>query len=245
MSDIPYVLLVEDEESIADALTVGLTREGFDVEWVADGVSAIEAFERKTPNLVLLDVMLPNMSGLDVCRLIRLKSEVPVIMVTAKTEEVDAVVALELGADDYVTKPYQFRELVARIRAILRRAEARNQDKAIKNVPSRLKAGDLVIDQDRHEVLLNYQLIALPLKEYELLLQLVANAGRALSRDDLIDAVWGTDYVGGTKTLDVHIRRIRSRIEDDPQRPLRVITIRGVGYRYEVSTKNFCEDCKF
>ena len=234
MSDIPYVLLVEDEESIADALTVGLTREGFDVEWVADGVSAIEAFERKTPNLVLLDVMLPNMSGLDVCRLIRLKSEVPVIMVTAKTEEVDAVVALELGADDYVTKPYQFRELVARVRAILRRAEARNQDKAIENVPSRLKAGDLVIDQDRHEVLLNDQLIALPLKEYELLLQLVANAGRALSRDDLIDAVWGTDYVGDTKTLDVHIRRIRSRIEDDPQRPLRVITIRGVGYRYEV-----------
>ncbi len=234
MSDIPYVLLVEDEESIADALTVGLTREGFDVEWVADGVSAIEAFERKTPNLVLLDVMLPNMSGLDVCRLIRLKSEVPVIMVTAKTEEVDAVVALELGADDYVTKPYQFRELVARVRAILRRVEARNQDKAIKNVPSRLKAGDLVIDQDRHEVLLNDQLIALPLKEYELLLQLVANAGRALSRDDLIDAVWGTDYVGDTKTLDVHIRRIRSRIEDDPQRPLRVITIRGVGYRYEV-----------
>ena len=234
MSDIPYVLLVEDEESIADALTVGLTREGFDVEWVADGVSAIEAFERKTPNLVLLDVMLPNMSGLDVCRLIRLKSEVPVIMVTAKTEEVDAVVALELGADDYVTKPYQFRELVARVRAILRRVEARNQDKAIKNVPSRLKAGDLVIDQDRHEVSLNDQLIALPLKEYELLLQLVANAGRALSRDDLIDAVWGTDYVGDTKTLDVHIRRIRSRIEDDPQRPLRVITIRGVGYRYEV-----------
>tara|TARA_X000001036_G_scaffold121559_1_gene115083 strand:+ start:52 stop:756 length:705 start_codon:yes stop_codon:yes gene_type:complete len=234
LSDIPYVLLVEDEESIADALTVGLTREGFDVEWVADGVSAIEAFERKTPNLVLLDVMLPNMSGLDVCRLIRLKSEVPVIMVTAKTEEVDAVVALELGADDYVTKPYQFRELVARVRAILRRVEARNQDKAIKNVPSRLKAGDLVIDQDRHEVLLNDQLIALPLKEYELLLQLVANAGRALSRDDLIDAVWGTDYVGDTKTLDVHIRRIRSRIEDDPQRPLRVITIRGVGYRYEV-----------
>ena len=234
MSDIPYVLLVEDEESIADALTVGLTREGFDVEWVADGVSAIEAFERKTPNLVLLDVMLPNMSGLDVCRLIRLKSEVPVIMVTAKTEEVDAVVALELGADDYVTKPYQFKELVARIRAILRRAEARNQDKAIENVPSILKAGDLVIDQNRHEVLLNDQLIALPLKEYELLLQLVANAGRALSRDDLIDAVWGTDYVGDTKTLDVHIRRIRSRIEDDPQRPLRVITIRGVGYRYEV-----------
>jgi len=234
LSGIPYVLLVEDEESIADALTVGLTREGFDVEWVADGVSAIEAFERKTPNLVLLDVMLPNMSGLDVCRLIRLKSEVPVIMVTAKTEEVDAVVALELGADDYVTKPYQFRELVARVRAILRRAEARNQDKAIENVPSRLKAGDLVIDQDRHEVLLNDQLIALPLKEYELLLQLVANAGRALSRDDLIDAVWGTDYVGDTKTLDVHIRRIRSRIEDDPQRPLRVITIRGVGYRYEV-----------
>ena len=195
MSDIPYVLLVEDEESIADALTVGLTREGFDVEWVADGVSAIEAFERKTPNLVLLDVMLPNMSGLDVCRLIRLKSEVPVIMVTAKTEEVDAVVALELGADDYVTKPYQFKELVARIRAILRRAEARNQDKAIKNVPSILKAGDLVIDQNRHEVLLNDQLIALPLKEYELLLQLVANAGRALSRDDLIDAVWGLSLI--------------------------------------------------
>jgi len=234
LSDNPYILLVEDEESFADALTVGLTREGFDVEWVADGVSAIEAFERKTPNLVLLDVMLPNMSGLDVCRLIRLKSEVPIVMVTAKTEEVDAVVALELGADDYVTKPYQFRELVARVRAILRRAEARNQDKAIENVPSRLKAGDLVIDQDRHEVLLNDQLIALPLKEYELLLQLVANAGRALSRDDLIDAVWGTDYVGDTKTLDVHIRRIRSRIEDDPQRPLRVVTIRGVGYRYEV-----------
>jgi len=166
--------------------------------------------------------------------LIRLKSEVPIVMVTAKTEEVDAVVALELGADDYVTKPYQFRELVARVRAILRRAEARNQDKAIENVPSRLKAGDLVIDQDRHEVLLNDQLIALPLKEYELLLQLVANAGRALSRDDLIDAVWGTDYVGDTKTLDVHIRRIRSRIEDDPQRPLRVITIRGVGYRYDM-----------
>ena len=134
MSDNPYILLVEDEESFADALTVGLTREGFDVEWVADGVSAIEAFERKTPNLVLLDVMLPNMSGLDVCRLIRLKSEVPIVMVTAKTEEVDAVVALELGADDYVTKPYQFRELVARVRAILRRAEARNQDKAIENV---------------------------------------------------------------------------------------------------------------
>ena len=136
MSDIPYVLLVEDEESFADALMVGLTREGFDVEWVADGVSAIEAFERKTPDLVLLDVMLPNMSGLDVCRLIRLKSEVPIVMVTAKTEEVDAVVALELGADDYVTKPYQFRELVARVRAVLRRSEARNQDKAIENAVS-------------------------------------------------------------------------------------------------------------
>ena len=174
---------------------VGLTREGFDVEGVADGVSAIEAFERKTPDLVLLDVMLPNMSGLDVCRLIRLKSEVPIVMVTAKTEEVDAVVALELGADDYVTKPYQFRELVARVRAVLRRSEARNQDKAIENVPSILKAGDLVIDQDRHEVLLNDQLIAFPLKEYELLLQLVANAGRALSRDDLIDAVWGLSLI--------------------------------------------------
>jgi two-component system, OmpR family, response regulator RegX3 len=231
-----HVLVVEDEVSFADALTVGLEREGFRVTTVADGAEALRRFEREAPDLVLLDVMLPGVSGLDVCREIRSQSAVPIIMVTAKGEELDTVLGLEIGADDYVTKPYRLRELVARMRSVLRRAEQR--DEAIESPADRdgpLHVGDVTLDPERHEVTVRGTEVSLPLKEFELLELLLANAGRVLTRDTLIDRIWGSDYVGDTKTLDVHVKRLRSKVEDDPKAPSRIVTIRGLGYKYERS----------
>ena len=228
------VLVVEDEASFADALTVGLEREGFEVEVATDGVAALEAFDRREPDLVLLDLMLPRLSGLDVCRQIRTRSQVPVIMVTAKGAEVDTVVGLEVGADDYVTKPYRLRELVARMRAVLRRAEApEGRDPDTGPSASAVEVGDVLVDPDRHEVRVRGEVVAMPLRKFELLHLLVSNVGRVLTRDTLIDRVWGFDYVGDTKTLDVHVKRVRTKVETDPRNPERLVTVRGVGYRYE------------
>jgi two-component system response regulator RegX3 len=293
------VLLVEDAESFVDALVVGLEREGFAITVARDGVEALERFDPKTTDLVLLDVMLPRMSGLDVCRAIRARSDVPIIMVTAKSTELDTVVGLEVGADDYVAKPYRLRELVSRMRAVLRRqakqspglsavllavgpghdgaedgespvdeaaalvaaaaaagasAGARagvgaapvatsERQRAVALAAARrplrhdpeeaLEIGDVRLDVSRHECIVRDSEVKLPLKEFELLEILLANAGRVVTRDSLIDRVWGHDYVGDTKTLDVHIKRLRSRIEDDPAHPVLITTIRGVGYRFE------------
>jgi two-component system response regulator RegX3 len=229
----PHVLVVEDEPSFAEALTVGLRREGFRVTVAGDGVSALERFGAVDPDLVLLDVMLPRLSGLDVCREIRGKSAVPIIMVTAKTAEIDAVVGLEVGADDYVTKPYRLRELVARIRAVMRRTEGR-RDAFAADDPPLLEVGDVAVDPERHEVTVRGEQVRLPLKEFELLTLLLENAGRVLTRELIIDRAWGSDYHGDTKTLDVHIKRLRTKIEDDPRNPSRIVTIRGLGYKYEL-----------
>jgi two-component system response regulator RegX3 len=226
------VLVVEDEPSFAEALTIGLEREGFRVVTVADGLAALERFDAVHPDVVLLDLMLPKLSGLDVCRALRSRSSVPIIMVTARGSEVDTVVGLEVGADDYVTKPYRLRELVARMRAVLRRAEARNES-AVEIDGRAMTVGDVMLDSDRHEVAVRGNPVNLPLKEFELLELLMANAGRVLTREVLIDRVWGSDYVGDTKTLDVHVKRLRSKIEDDPRQPHRIVTIRGLGYKYE------------
>jgi two-component system, OmpR family, response regulator RegX3 len=225
------VLVVEDEESFVEALTLGLSREGFRVDVARDGAEALELIDDVRPDVVLLDLMLPKISGLDVCRQIRTRSSVPIIMVTARDSEVDAVVGLEVGADDYVTKPYRLRELVARMRAVLRRAAPGVDDGA----PSgeAIEVGDVRLDPERHEVVVRGDEVALPLREFELLELLLSNAGRVMTRDILIDRIWGPDYVGDTKTLDVHIKRLRSRIEDDPSQPKRITTIRGLGYRYE------------
>jgi two-component system, OmpR family, response regulator RegX3 len=224
------VLVVEDEESFIEALTVGLRREGFEVAVARDGVDALAAFELHKPDLVLLDVMLPRMSGLDVCRQIRTKSKVPIIMVTAKGAEIDTVVGLEVGADDYVTKPYRLRELVARMRAVLRRSPG---DETPEDSLAAIEVGDVRLDTERHEVWVRDEQVALPLKEFDLLHLLLANAGRVLPRELLIDRVWGHDYVGDTKTLDVHVKRLRAKVEDDPANPSRIVTIRGLGYKYE------------
>jgi two-component system response regulator RegX3 len=225
------VLVVEDEDSFVEALTVGLKREGFRVQVATDGSQALDVFDAVKPDLVLLDVMLPKISGIDVCRELRRRSQVPIIMVTAKGSEIDTVVGLEVGADDYVTKPYRMRELVARMRAVLRRrlTDATNG----LGSGDALEVGDVRLDPERHEVTIRDQSVQLPLKEFELLELLLANAGRVLPRDTLIDRVWGTDYVGDTKTLDVHVKRLRAKVEDDPSRPSRIITIRGLGYKYE------------
>jgi two-component system response regulator RegX3 len=232
MSSVPVILLVEDEESFIDALMVGLKREGFRVEVARDGFEALERFDTVKPDLVLLDVMLPRISGIDVCRQLRKKSQVPIIMVTAKSSEIDTVVGLEVGADDYVTKPYRIRELVARMRAVMRR---RGLDGApeVENNPGALVVGDVALDPEEHVATLDGETLSLPLKEFELLHLLLANAGRVLPRETLIDRVWGSDYVGDTKTLDVHIKRLRAKIEPDPAQPIRIITIRGLGYKYE------------
>ena len=216
--------------SFVEALMIGLKREGFNVEVATDGVQALERFEAVKPDVLLLDVMLPRISGIDVCRQIRKVSQVPIIMVSAKGGEIDTVVGLEVGADDYVTKPYRIRELVARIRAVLRRAPV---DGAGDLGPGGLAVGDVVLDPDEHTVALAGEPLALPLKEFELLRVLLANAGRVLPREMIIDRVWGSDYVGDTKTLDVHIKRLRSKIEPDPAVPTRIVTIRGLGYKYE------------
>ena len=222
------VLVVEDEESFSDALSFMLRREGYEVGVAADGASALDEFDRHGADLVLLDLMLPGISGTEVCRTLRQRSSVPIIMVTAKDGEVDKVVGLELGADDYVTKPVSSRELVARIRAVLRR---RGEPEEM--LPSILEAGPVRIDVDRHVVAVRGETIAMPLKEFDLLELLVRNAGRVLTRGQIIDRVWGSDYVGDTKTLDVHVKRLRAKIEEDPRNPALILTVRGLGYKFE------------
>ena len=226
----PTVLVVEDEASFVEALTIGLRREGFEVAVARDGFEALEQFDAVKPDLVLLDVMLPRLSGIDVCRQLRKRTQVPIIMVTAKSEEIDTVVGLEVGADDYVTKPYRLRELVARMRAVLRRAPG---DHAGELGPAAVTVGEVSLDPDEHVVTVDGERVSLPLKEFELLHVLLANAGRVLPRETLIDRVWGSDYVGDTKTLDVHVKRLRSKLEPDPAHPTRIVTIRGLGYKYQ------------
>jgi two-component system response regulator RegX3 len=224
------ILVVEDEESFVEALVVGLKREGFLVKVARDGAEALSVFDAVRPDLVLLDVMLPKINGIDVCRELRSRSRVPIIMVTAKGGEIDTVVGLEVGADDYVTKPYRLRELVARMRAALRRAPLATVD----DLPGEaLVVGEVRLDPERHEVSVRGEPVSLPLKEFELLELLLLNAGRVLTRDTLIDRVWGPHYVGDTKTLDVHVKRLRAKIEDDPGAPRRITTIRGLGYKFE------------
>ncbi len=268
MSASPTVLVVEDEESYVDALQIGLSREGFIVEVARDGAEALARFAEVAPDLVLLDVMLPMLSGIDVCRELRSRSQVPIIMVSAKGEEIDAVVGLEVGADDYVVKPYRMRELVARMRAVLRRRGQRAPGSpatsggltgtvadasptadaspaadggavralapAAAVASERLVVGDVVLDLARHELTVRGALVAIPRKEFALLEVLLTEAGRVVSRDTLVARVWGYDYVGDTKTLDVHVKRLRAKVETDPSNPTRLVTVRGVGYRYEV-----------
>jgi len=231
----PTVLIVEDEESFVDALQVGLRREGFAVQVARDGIEALTLFDALHPDLVLLDVMLPGISGIDVCREIRTRSKAPVIMLTAKDSEIDTVVGLEVGADDYITKPYRMRELVARMRAVLRRGSGNGSSTETAAAGDELlEIGDVRLDLARHELTVRGGEVALPRKEWELLELLMDNAGRVLTRETLLDRVWGHDYVGDTKTLDVHIRRLRAKIEEDPGQPTHLTTIRGVGYRYEL-----------
>ena len=223
------VLLVEDEPDLADPLAYLLRREGYDVEVAEDGALALAAFRERGADIVLLDLMLPTMPGTEVCRQLRTGSNVPIIMVTAKDSEVDIVVGLELGADDYITKPYSSRVLLARMGAVLRRSAAADDD-----LEERVLSGGRVMhDIDRHTVAVDGREIKMPLKEFELLEVLMRNAGRVLTRGQLIDRVWGSDYFGDTKTLDVHIKRIRSRIEGNPGEPVMLVTVRGLGYRFE------------
>jgi two-component system response regulator RegX3 len=222
------ILIVEDEPSLSEPLAFLLGREGYETTIAADGHAALAEFDRGGADLVLLDLMLPGIAGTEVCREIRTRSQVPIIMLTAKDSEVDVVVGLELGADDYVTKPYSTRELLARIRAVMRRRiETEDDDSAI------LESGDVRMDVDRHTVAVRGTETAMPLKEYELLEVLLRNSGRVLTRGQLIDRVWGSDYFGDTKTLDVHIKRIRSKIEKEPSDPKMLLTVRGLGYRFE------------
>lgn len=222
------ILIVEDEASLSEPLAYLLTREGYETQVAADGNTALADFDRAGADLVLLDLMLPGIPGTEVCRELRQRSTVPIIMLTAKDSEVDIVVGLELGADDYVTKPYSTRELLARIRAVLRR---RVDDDDIDD--SILEAGIVRMDVDRHQVSVDGREVAMPLKEFELLELLLRNAGRVLTRGQLIDRVWGADYFGDTKTLDVHVKRLRSKIEPDPSNPRMLVTVRGLGYRFE------------
>jgi two-component system response regulator RegX3 len=224
----PRILIVEDEESLADSVRYNLEREGYVVTVAVDGRRALERFRTESPALVILDLMLPEVSGLDVCRTIRSESDVPIIMVTAKDSETDKVTGLELGADDYVTKPFSVRELVSRVRALLRRA-AIQSDKEAEEV---LLGGSVQMDVVRHEVRVAGGEVAFPPKEFELLETLLRRKGRLLTRDYLIEEVWGTDYYGDTKTLDVHIKRLRKKIEDDPHHPVHLVTVRGLGYKF-------------
>ena len=235
------VLLVEDEESFVEALTLGLTREGFTVSVARDGAEALEVFDDVGPDIVLLDVMLPKVSGIDVCRELRTRSDVPIILVTARSSEIDTVVGLEVGADDYFTKPYRTRELVARMRAVMRRRPTVTSSAGpvaiamatlLEDAQEVVEVGDVMLDQQRHEVVIRGVHVALPLKEFELLSLLLENAGRVLTRDVLMDRVWGSDYVGDTKTLDVHVKRLRAKVEVNPSQPDRIVTIRGLGYKY-------------
>ncbi|MCY3560699.1 MAG: response regulator transcription factor [bacterium] len=234
MSRSARVLVVEDEPSFVEALSAGLRREGFALDVARDGREALDRFEACEPDVVLLDVMLPRLSGLDVCRAIRSRSNVPIIMVSAKGEEIDMVVGLEVGADDYVPKPYRFRELVARIRAVLRRVEVQASagEAPAANDDGPIAVGEVSIDPRGHEVRVRGEAAHLPLKEFDLLWALISRAGRVVARDDLIEQVWGADYVGDTKTLDAHIRRLRRKIEPEPSSPQCILTVRGVGYKY-------------
>lgn len=225
------ILLVEDERSIAEPLSFLLEAEGYTVVMVHDGREALERFAETAPDLVLLDLMLPGVPGTEVCRAIRSQSRIPIIMLTAKDSEIDIVVGLELGADDYVTKPYASRELLARIRAVLRRTEVDEVDEPEDD--GRIERSGIALDADRHTLTVRGGVVQIPLREFELLEFLMRNAGRVLTRGQLIDRVWGSDYFGDTKTLDVHIKRIRSRIELDPAKPKLLSTVRGVGYRFE------------
>ncbi|MEO7147188.1 MAG: response regulator transcription factor [Terrimesophilobacter sp.] len=222
------LLIVEDERSLGEPLAFLLEREGYQTTVVRDGIKALEAFEAGGVDLILLDLMLPGISGTEVCRRIRAESTIPIIMLTAKDSEVDIVVGLELGADDYVTKPYSSRELIARIRAVLRRRA--DESGAVLDI---LESGDVRMDLERHAVRVRGEEIAIPLKEFELLEVLMRNSGRVLTRGQIIDRVWGSNYVGDTKTLDVHVKRIRNRIERDPSNPLMLTTVRGLGYRFD------------
>jgi two-component system response regulator RegX3 len=222
------VLVVEDEESFSDALTFMLEREGYEVAVAADGHAALEEFEKSGADILLLDLMLPGLPGTEVCRQIRTRSQVPIIMLTAKDGEVDKVVGLELGADDYVTKPFSSRELLARIRAVLRR-----NGELEELLPAAVEAGPVRMDVDRHVVTVRGEQVPMPLKEFDLLEILVRNSGRVLTRAQLIDRVWGSDYVGDTKTLDVHIKRLRAKVETDPAHPVHLVTVRGLGYKYD------------
>ena len=233
--DAPTVFIVEDEDAFIEALDIGLQREGFRVEVARDGAEALLNFESVKPDIILLDVMLPKVSGTDVCREIRKKSQVPIIMVSAKGSEIDTVVGLEVGADDYIVKPYRLRELVARIRAALRRSSLTQSEIDEVGIGT-VRVGDVQIDPEQHMVTVRGTVTKLPLKEFELLYVLMANAGRVMTRENLIDRVWGSDYYGDTKTLDVHIKRLRSKIEVDPASPVNVVTIRGLGYKYEKLT---------
>jgi len=224
------VLVVEDEDSFSDALSYMLRKEGFEVSVATTGPQALTEFDRTGADIVLLDLMLPEMSGTEVCRQLRTRSHVPIIMVTARDAEIDKVVGLEIGADDYVTKPYSPRELVARIRAVLRR----NTTETVEVAAPTLSAGPVRMDVERHVVSVSGETVPLPLKEFELLELLLRNAGRVLTRGQLIDRVWGADYVGDTKTLDVHVKRLRSKIEPEPSAPRYLITVRGLGYKYDV-----------
>lgn len=224
-----HLLIVEDEVSISEPLAYMFAKEGFQVSVAADGPTAVVMFARDGADLVLLDLMLPGMSGTDVCKAIRQGSSVPIIMVTAKDSEIDKVIGLELGADDYVTKPFSTAELMARVRAVLRRGSAMEEELA----PGTLSAGDVRIDIDRHVVTVAGTAVRLPLKEFALLELLVRNAGRVLTRGQLIDRIWGIEHLNNSKTLDVHVKRLRSRIEKDPANPQKLVTIRGVGYKFE------------
>jgi len=221
------ILVVEDEESFSDPLSYLLRREGYEVAVADDGPAALEEFDRNGADLVLLDLMLPGLPGTEVCRQLRVRSKVPVIMLTAKDGEIDKVVGLELGADDYVTKPFSHRELVARIRAVLRRG----QD--VELIPDVVEAAGVRMDVERHEVSVNGTRVKRALKEFELLEMLLRNAGRVMTRGQLIDRIWGADYVGDTKTLDVHVKRLRTKVEPDPANPQYLITVRGLGYKFE------------
>ncbi|GAA3512437.1 response regulator transcription factor [Dietzia aurantiaca] len=225
------VLIVEDEDSLADPLAFLLRKEGFDVTIAGDGPTALESFEAEGADIVLLDLMLPGMSGTDVCKRLRVTSSVPVIMVTARDSEIDKVVGLELGADDYVTKPYSARELIARIRAVLRRGADKEADEP--EEIGVLESGPVRMDIERHTVTVRGAAVTLPLKEFDLLEYLLRNSGRVLTRGQLIDRVWGSDYVGDTKTLDVHVKRLRSKVEQDPGKPVHLVTVRGLGYKFE------------
>jgi len=224
------ILIVEDESSFSEALSFLLGKEGFEVSVAEDGRAALTIFAKEGADLILLDLMIPEVSGVDVCRTIRTTSQVPIIMLTAKDAEIDKVVGLELGADDYVTKPYSSRELIARIKAVLRRGVPDGEDDGDLDVVS---VGPIKLDTARHQATINGSLVGLPLKEFELLEFLMRNAGRVLTRSQLIDRVWGGDYFGDTKTLDVHIKRLRSKIESDPANPVLIQTIRGLGYKLE------------